>query len=73
MKVKYVGRHTAGVQIVANGVAIRVEHGGSVDVDEVLGSQLLSQGDEWEAVKAAAKAAASGSTNPADEAINQED
>jgi hypothetical protein len=73
VKIKYVGRHTAGVQIVVNGAETHVKHGGSVDVDEVLGSQLLSQGDEWESVKAAAKAVASKTPNPADEAIDQED
>jgi hypothetical protein len=73
VKIKYVGRHTAGVQIAVNGAETYVKHGGSVDVDEVLGSQLLSQGDEWESVKAAAKAVASKTPNPADEAIDQED
>lgn len=73
MKVKYVGRHLAGVQIAVDGVEVHVKHGDAVEVDEGLGSQLLSQGDEWEPVKAAAKAVASKSTNPADEAIDQED
>lgn len=73
MKVKYVGRHLAGVQIAVDGVDVYVKHGDVVDVGESLGAQLLSQGDEWEPVKAAAKAAASKTTNPADEAIDQED
>lgn len=48
MKITYIGRHTGGVYLPA---AAFVEHGGSVEVDDELGAELVASG-EFEAAKA---------------------
>lgn len=49
MQVKYIGRHRNGVEVAGS----FVEYGGTVEVDDEAAESLLSQNNQWEAVKAA--------------------
>lgn len=48
MKIKYVGRHTGGVEV----GDVFVEHGATAEFTDEVAKSLLSQTDQWEAVKA---------------------
>lgn len=51
MRIKYIGRHTGGVEVPALGAF--VAHGETVEVDDDLGESLCCQESEWQPVKAA--------------------
>lgn len=63
MKITYVGRHTGGIYLPA---AAFVEHGGSVEVDDALGAELVATG-EFEAAKPAKPPKAVEATTPTEE------
>ena len=48
MKIKYVGRHTGGVEV----EGVFVEHGATAEFPDEVAESLLSQRNQWEAVKA---------------------
>ena len=53
MRIKYVGPHTAGVDLaMPDGDYAFVEHGSEIEVDDEHGASLLEQAGNWEAVKA---------------------
>lgn len=49
MKVRYVGRHTGGVEV----GDVFVEHGSTAEFPDEVAKSLLRQSTEWEAVKPA--------------------
>ena len=51
MRIKYIGRHSGGVEVPA--LAAVVAHGETVEVDDDLGASLCRQESEWQPVKAA--------------------
>lgn len=65
MKIKYVGRHTGGVEL-ADGRF--VAHGAEVEVDAEVGESLLSQRGQFEAVKSPKSKAPADDATPESEA-----
>lgn len=63
MQIKYIGRHTGGIYLPA---AAFVEHGGTVEVDDELGAELVASG-EFEAVKSAKSPKADEAATPTEE------
>lgn len=51
MRIKYIGRHSGGVEVPA--LDTFVAHGETFDVDDDLGESLCRQQSEWQPVKAA--------------------
>jgi hypothetical protein len=45
MKLKYTGKHTAGVEVVIDGQAIPVEHGGTIEIDAERAKSLIESGE----------------------------
>lgn len=48
MKIKYVGRHSGGVEV----GDVFVEHGGTAEFPDEVAKSLLRQNSQWEPVKA---------------------
>ena len=69
MRIKYIGRHSGGVEVPA--LDALVGHGETVEVDDELGASLCRQRSEWQPVKAAPskqKDADESAATPKDEA-----